>query len=187
MVWIVIIGIFIVAFGPLMWMLPSPRERRLAKLRQRAYERGMRVELRRLPKLELAAEERVSAGGRALDTTREYAAYLMPLDGRLKRLPSWRLLRHGDGSPAVPGWAFEAGRRPDHDDLAAAVDAVAPMLAGLPEDVIAVECESLTLAGYWLEGPDTTPDRVDDLADRLEAGGRALTELDARLRRAGDA
>jgi len=67
------------------------------------------------------------------------------------------------------------------------LEGAAPMLAELPEDVIAVECESLTLAGYWLEGPETTPDRVDELADRLEAGGRALTDLDARLRRAGDA
>ena len=32
MVWIIIAGIFIVAFGPLLWLRPSARERRLARI-----------------------------------------------------------------------------------------------------------------------------------------------------------
>jgi hypothetical protein len=64
-VWIIIIVIMLVAFGPLMWLRPSRRERRQAALRQRAYQEGMRVELRRLPKREPAPEERLSASGRA--------------------------------------------------------------------------------------------------------------------------
>ncbi len=182
MTWIVIIIIFIVAFGPLLWLMPSPRERRLSRLRQQAYARGMRVELRRLPKRDLAAEERVSSGGRARDVTREYAAYLLPLAARLKLLPSWRVLRHGDGVQALPGWSFEAGRRPDDPRLADALEVVRPVLEALPDDVVAVECDRLTLAGYWLEGPETTRERVDDLAGKLSEAGQALTTLDARLR-----
>ena len=181
MVWLVIIGIFVVAFGPLMWLRPSARERRQSRLRQRAFELGMRVELRRLPGHDVAPEDRVSAGGRARDLTREYAAYLQPLPARLKVLPGWRVLRRGDGVEAAPGWWFEAGARPDDPRLADALAAVTPVLAELPEDVIAVECQPLTLAGYWLEGPQATPDRVDDLGRRLGVAAAALADLDARL------
>lgn len=183
MVWIIIAVIFVVAFGPLLWLRPSPRERRLARLRQRAYQCGLRVELRRLPRPDVAAEERVSAGGRERDVRAQYAAYLSPLPARLRHLPRWRLLRHGDGSTALPGWSFEPGKRPDHDRLGAALDAVRDVVAALPEDVIAVECEPLSVAAYWLEGPQTAPDRVDDLAARLVAAGQALTALDARVQR----
>lgn len=187
MVWIIIGVIFVVAFGPLLWLRPSPRERRLARLRQRAYELGLRVELRKLPRRDVAAEERVSAGGRPRDTTADYAAYISPLASRLRRLPGWRLLRHGDGMQALPGWWFEAGRRPDHDHLDASLAVLTDELTALPEDVIAVECQPLSLAGYWLEGPETSPERVDDLAARLGRAGAALTALDARLKADEDA
>jgi hypothetical protein len=181
-VWIVIVVIMIVAFGPILWLMPSRRERRLSRLRQRAYQRGMRVELRRLPGRDVAPEERVTAGGRALDTSREYAAYLMPLQARLRMLPSWRLLRGAQGMSPVPGWAFEAGRRPDHPRLDVMLETLAPLLRDLPDDVAAVEVESHSVAGYWLEGPGTTTDRVDDLAARLTDAAAALKTLDERLK-----
>lgn len=181
MVWVIIVLILIVAFGPILWLMPSRRERRLSALRQRAYRHGMRVDLRRLPGRDVAPEERVTAGGRALDTSREHAAYVMPLERRLRMLPGWRVLRGGQGTSAVPGWTFEPGKRPDHPRLGVMLDTLTPFLAGLPDDVAAVECDAHTLSAYWLEGPGTTPDRVDDLAARLgDAAGR-LVALDARL------
>ena len=182
MVWLVIVLILIVAIGPIFWLMPSRRERRLAALRQRAYRHGMRVSLRRLPAGDVAPEDRVTAGGRALDTSREYAAYVMPLEKRLRNLPSWRVLRGGEGMSAVAGWAFEAGKRPEHVELPAVLEAMEPFLSSLPEDVVAVECEPHSLAAYWREGPGTTPERVDDLAQRLTAGATALTALDASLK-----
>jgi hypothetical protein len=181
-VWLVIVLILIVAFGPILWLMPSRKERRLAALRQRAYQRGMRVDLRRLPGRDIAPEDRVTAGGRALDTTREYAAYVMPLEARLRMLPGWRVRRGAQGSRAAPGWAFEPGRRPEHPGLDASLEALTPFLTGLPDDVAAVELEPLSLAAYWLEAPGTTPDRVDDLASRLTAAAEVLTALDARLK-----
>lgn len=181
MVWIVIALIMIVAFGPILWLMPSPRERRLSALRQRAYRHGMRVELRRLPGQDPAPEERVTAGGLPLDTSRELAAYVMPVGVRLRMLPSWRVLRDGQGMSAVPGWSFEPGKRPDHPNLDPLLGVVGSMLAGFPEDVVAVEGDPHSLAAYWLEGRHTTPEQVDDLAVRLAALARAVRELDARL------
>lgn len=173
--------ILIVAIGPWLWLRPSARERRLARLRQAAYRQGMRVELRRLPGRDVDPQDRVTAGGRVLDTGRECAAYLSPLPQRLRHLPSWRLLRGESDSAAPPGWGFEPGKRPDGPLAARAIDAVAAVAAVLPDDVVALQCEPLNVAGYWLEGPGTTAERVDDLATQLAAAGRALADLDARV------
>lgn len=181
MVWVVIVVILVVAFGPIFWLMPSRRERRLGRLRQHAYQRGMRVEMRRLPGTDVAPEDRVTAGGRPLDTTRECAAYLMPLAKRLRLLPSARLLRRAEGTAAVPGWGFEPGKRPEHPRLEAMIAALMPTLEALPQDVPALEVDAHAVAGYWLEGPGTTPERVDELAERLARAAESLTELDQRL------
>lgn len=182
MVWIIIIVILLVAFGPLMWLRPSARERRQSALRQRAYQEGLRVELRRLPKRDPVPEERVSASGRVRDLDADAPAYVYPLPTRLRMLPKWRLVRGSDGMPAYPGWVFEPGRRPDHPRLREMLEVLGPVVQDMPEDVLALECDPQNLAGYWLEGPDTTPERVADLAARLGAGARALVDLDGRLR-----
>jgi hypothetical protein len=38
------------------------------------------------------------------------------------------------------------------------------------------------VAAYWLEGPETTPERVDDLAARLGQAAEVLARLDAQLK-----
>jgi hypothetical protein len=181
-VWIIIIVILLVAFGPLMWLRPSARERRQGVLRQRAYKEGMRVELRRLPKRDPDPQERVTASGRARDLSADAPAYIYPLDSRLRMLPKWRLVRGDDGMPAYPGWVFEPGRRPDHARLQLMLEVLEPVIQAMPEDVLAVECDPQNLAAYWLEGPGATPERVEDLATRLGSGARALAALDQRLR-----
>ncbi len=182
MEWLIILVVLLVAFGPILWLRPSARERRLALLRQQAYREGMRVELRRLPRLDAPAEERVTAGGRALDTTREHAVYLYPLATTLRMLPSWRVLRSGDGLQALEGWWFLAGEKPSNPRLEEALEAVAPVLHTLPDDVIAVECEARAVGAYFLEGRETSPSRVSDLAARLSEAARALDTLEARLK-----
>jgi len=181
LVWIIIAVIMIVAFGPLLWLMPTPRERRLATLRQQAYQQGMRVEMRRLPRQNVPAEDRVSPGGRGRDLSRECAAYVHPLPRRLRMLPAWRLLRGERGLPAVAGWVFEHGRKPQHPRLELALDAVADILQDLPEDVVALECEPQNVAGYWLEGPGTGAARVADLGAVLGRAATVLGELDERL------
>jgi hypothetical protein len=181
-VWIIIIVILVVAFGPLMWLRPSARERRLAKLRQQAYQEGMRVELRRLAPQDPAPEERVTASGRERTLTVDAPAYIYPFQTRLRMLPKWRMLRGRDGSPAYPGWVFEPGKRPDHPQLGQLLELLRPMVETLPDDVVALECDPQNLAGYWLEGPGTTPARVTDLAGRLAEGASVIVALDQRLR-----
>jgi hypothetical protein len=176
----------VVAFGPLLWLMPTPRERRLAALRQSAYGLGMRVELGRLPNADLPAQQRVSAGGRALDTTRPCAAYLHPLPRRLRHLPPVRVVRGDHGIAARPGWSFERGGKPDHPALGRAVDALAGTLEALPDDVLALEWRRHDIGAYWLESPGATAENVQNLAGLLAAGGAALSAVDDGVDGSGD-
>jgi len=181
MTWLIIIVVLIVAFGPVMWLVPSKRDRRLAAMRQQARQEGLLVEMRRLPKVDAAPEDRVTAGGRVREAVQELAVYQQPLKRRLRHLPRWRLLRSGPGIEALPGWAFEIGKKPQHPNLDAAIQALEPVFARLPADVLALECQDRTLDAYWLEKPENGPADVAVLADTLTSGGRSLEALDAAL------
>lgn len=181
MVWLLIVVILLVAVGPLLWLRPTPRERRLAGLRTQARQDGLRVEMRRYPKLDLAPEDRVTAGGRPLSPELEAAVYLQPLPERLRRLPGWRVLRGDDGLAAWPGWVFELGRKPDHPALREALAAIADLIDTLPGDVVALECEPIALGAYWLERPGSTAAEVTALAGWLRAAADRIAGLDRAL------
>lgn len=181
MVWLLIIALLLVAFGPILWLRPSARDRRLAALRAEGRKQGLRVEMRRYPKLDLRPEERVTAGGKHLEPLLESAVYLQPLEARLRNLPGWRILRGEEGLPAGPGWVFELGRRPDHPALRSLLDTLTPQLATLPADVVALECGLLDLGAYWLERPGSGAAEVAALAAWLRQTGQRLTELDQAL------
>ena len=181
LVWLLIIVVLLVAFGPVLWLRPSPRERRLAALRAQARKDGLRVEIRRYPKQDLRPEDRVTAGGKLLDARLDAAVYLRPLETRLRQLSAWRILRGTDGLPALPGWVFEFDRKPDGAALRQALEELAPLLGELPADVVAVEVEPLDLGVYWLEGSGAGPAQVSSLAAWLGRAAARLGALDRAL------
>ena len=58
MQWLVIILILALVIGPVAYLLPSKKDKRLAALRLRARQLGLHITLSRLPKLDPSAEER---------------------------------------------------------------------------------------------------------------------------------
>jgi len=181
MTWLIILVVLIAAFGPILWLVPSKRDRRLTAMRQQARQEGMTVEMRGLPKVDPLPEERVTAGGRVLQPVQELAVYQWPLPRRLRHLPAWRLLRNGRGIQALPGWAFEIGKKPQHPQLEASLEVLGPLLAGLAEDVLALECEDRQLSAYWMESPGNGTAEVTDIARLLAAGSQALEALELKL------
>ncbi|MEZ5560374.1 MAG: hypothetical protein R3E86_17755 [Pseudomonadales bacterium] len=197
MAWVIILIVLLVAFGPILWLRPSRRDRRLARMRQAAREAGLNVTMVRVPKLEPELSERVTSGGRVLEPVIECAAYQQPLPRKLRLQPGWRLLRGSNGLPAVPGWVFEVGRKPSDPVLRNTLDALASILARVPEDVIGVEVADLFVAVYWLEKPSTvgasgatsgtaaadSPDvaRVGGIAEILREAAASLDALERQL------
>jgi hypothetical protein len=65
--WLIIIVALFAAFGPLLWMMPSRADRRLAKMRARARTHGIHVEITQLDDLDAEPQARVTSGGVKLE------------------------------------------------------------------------------------------------------------------------
>ena len=168
MTWMIIAIVLLAAFGPLLWLVPSRRDRRLAALRQAGRQEGLMVELRHIPKTNPAAEDRVSAGGVIRDPTVECAAYSHTFVGRLTRLPIFRLLR-ASGAVEGPrdGWVFDPAAEAANPYWQRLWPCFEAIFDQLPEDVIGVELEPRLVRLFWLEGPASQVEQVGAIAGQL--------------------
>jgi hypothetical protein len=179
--WAIILLILLVAFGPVLWLVPSRKDKRLASLRARARAEGLLVELRRIPKPDPAPTERVSAGGKALQPAIECASYAHPLNRSLTWLPGFRIVRRAsEGAPdPLPGWSYDI--RPKGDGrryLDRMLPLVDELVKVLPGDVAALEIERRTVLVYWLEKAGSEPETVSEMALNLRSFGLSLTALE---------
>ena len=183
MTWLIIGVILLAAFGPVLWLLPSPRDRHLSALREQARKEGLVVELRRLPKLDPAPEERVSAGGKVREPVVECMAYSHMLGRRLQALGAWRLLRFAaEPDEKIPqGWTIDPAMRVARPEVDRVRDWLQPLLLALPEDVVGLEFTGSAVAAYWLESASASVATVTELGSRLAEFGDQLQSLDAAL------
>jgi hypothetical protein len=165
------------------WFRPTARERRIGAMRQRAFLRGLQVELVRLPDAEPSPTARVTAGGVVRDVHLECVAYRLPdaealrsRDAALLRAPSWRVRRTRlDAAGPVPGWRWDTPA-PDTDARWRGHTRywvrVRSLVDRLPDDAEALEAGPLTVSCCWRErmgpaGPDATVDALADLLSEL--------------------
>ena len=174
MTWLIIVVILIVAFGPVMWLMPSQRDRYLSKLRQQAHLEGLVVELRRLPKVNPTPEERVSAGGVVREPVVECMAYTRMLPRRMHALGDWRLLRDENSREvmAVPaGWSIDRGFTNSTAGVGEVTELLPGLLDELPTDVIGIEVTSSAVSLYWLERAGSEVAVVTRLGGMMEGFG----------------
>ena len=184
MTWLLIILVLVVAFGPVLWLVPSKRDKRLSALRSRARSEGLIVEMRRIPKPDPAPAERVSAGGKVRAPVLECASYALPLKRALKYLPAWRVVRKAaeDGPDPFADWQYDQRPKGEGRDFLDAVLKIAEtLLKALPDDVAAVEVSSRMVLVYWLEKPGTTEADVPGLAADLGVFADSLSSLDEEI------
>ena len=159
MTWIIIVGIFLLAFVPLVYAIPSSRQRRQARLRKRATSDGVRVEVMYIPKMSADASEMVNAAGKILDPKIECAAYqlLLPKPIDLPNLLLLKISNENKGSifKVLDGWGvrnqheMECFR--DHTDL---VKLIEVSVASLPDDVLAFEFTRNKVSLLWRENDE---------------------------------
>ena len=184
MTWLLIILVLVVAFGPVLWLIPSKRDKRLSAMRSRARSEGLIVEMRRIPKPDPAPEERVSAGGKVRDPVIECASYGLPLPRGLKYLPSWRLVRRApdDGPDPFADWQYDLRAKGEgREFLDEMLKGTAALLSELPDDVAALEVSARMVLAYWLEKPGSSEASVPDLASSLRGFGDYLSGLDREI------
>jgi hypothetical protein len=159
--------VLLLAIAPLMWVLPSRRERELAALRESARKLGFTLQVTEVDHPSPAAEERVSASGRTRRPMLPCVAYRLPrvvapapvghargrgdeddpeVEEAVQVAPRTRVTRRvGARAAGLPeDWRL--------DDGFDAPDAVlCALLPSLGPDVLAVESTGSTVAVYWTE------------------------------------
>lgn len=182
MTWLIITIVLLAAFGPVLWLVPSKRDRRLTKIRQEARAEGLSVEIQHLPKTNPSAADRVSPGGVIREPTVECAAYSHALRRKLRFLPRLRLLK-AEGASVGPrdGWIYDP--LPDRSSryLERASQTLDDLFPQLPEDVLGVEITERMASVFWLEGPGCGVEQVGEIAEQLRALESRLLALDEQI------
>lgn len=175
-------AILFAALSPLVWVLPSSRDRRLARLRRRAAELGLDVQVRTLDHPAPGAAQRVSAGGALRPGRLAVAGYTRTIPrrpetrdgaGAAVETPRWRLFRMAPGEDGrlralddLPGWSVDV-RRPalglDEPGYRRRLDAA---IALLPS-VTGLERDGRGVTAFWDERGDE--DAVQALRRGLDA------------------
>lgn len=174
MVWLIVGFVFLAAFGPIMWLRPSRRDRLLVKLRDEARGRGLSVEITQIPKINPSSNDRVSPGGIVREPIVVCSAYRLPTRQRYENVPTWFLLRdeRGDGvSNGLLGWV-QHGKIPVlglPPDPVGYWSEIGKIVDGLEDHCVAIEANLGTLSWYWLENVEEREPAVivAEIAQRL--------------------
>lgn len=171
-----LIGIFVAAMvlGPILYLKPSAKDKRIAALRLSARQNNLGIKLDSIPRLDPELVERVTAGGETRQPQLACAAYQrnfgpeasVNVVGLFLRLPE---------TPTVPfeafssGWALdatgqEAWNRQRSDRLDAVVREV---LSDAPDYCLAFSLDSRFLSLYWRELADADGPEVEEIGSFL--------------------
>ncbi len=172
MTWLIIVVALFAAFGPLLWMMPSRADRRLAKMRSRARTHGIHVEITQLDDLAAEPQARVTAGGVKLDPKVMCAAYRLGMRRLARAAPQWKILRKSAANDGpIDGWIWAT--RPAGD--AVYWQEVSGVLRGLPPDALACATDASEVTCWWRER--TTAEDAEASVDRLHAVLQNLAEI----------
>ncbi len=186
MTWLILLLALVVVIGPVLYLVPSEKDKRLSKLRELARTQGLSVKLSQVAKLDPQADERVSAGGVIKRPSTSCVAYQLPLQG----LTTSALADAGDltllkvpGNPTVPveevlpGWALADAE--DRQNFLRLFDATQRQellgsLEEFPEDTLAFGLSARTVACYWLEKSSGEDGRIEDMRMTLGQIGQLM-------------
>ncbi len=185
--WIIVAVVLAAAVGPLLWLLPSKRDRRLSELRTAARSAGLIVEVASVPKLDARAEERVTAGGAERLPSVSCAAYALALPAPLPDAPLWRLLKSERENRYLSGWTTLSPPKQTPTPAEGYWRTIQPILDAMPGGCVAVEAGSRRIAWLGTEriGEDAAETIVADIHSGLSAIAELHRELDAAARPGG--
>lgn len=166
MVWLIVIGALLIAFGPILYLRPSPKDKRLMELRAAARQHDLIVDIGHLDKLNPSAEERVNSAGKARHPRLEMARYRHSFSRALRHITPMLIQRDPGGKRPFVGFKFTGDAFQDP----AIYDALSEVLGALPADAEAVEVDARFVSCYWRE-------RGSDQSARLAALAALATLL----------
>ena len=177
--WIVVALVLALAIGPLLWLLPSKRDKRIGELRAAARRAGLVVETTAVPKIDAAAEEQVSSGGAPRAARLDCAAYRLLLPKPLLGAPSWRLLKAERENRYLAGWTT---LRPPRNVPTPSEDywrRIGDLVDGLPGGCVGVDAGEGAVAWLGVERPT-------DASGETSSAEALIDEVRARLQAIAD-
>lgn len=149
MKWAIIVLIMMSLLGSMMWVMPSPRQRYLAKLRQQASRQGFQVQIVRVTP--------PRAAGQVKPEVLSATAYRLPRYNLEKKhrenFNEWQVFRQtavaNEGLPE--GWCWGVGERSLN---ATQLGMLNDLIAQLPDGVSSVESTPVHISLYWNEKGD---------------------------------
>ncbi|NKB97681.1 MAG: hypothetical protein GKR90_04150 [Pseudomonadales bacterium] len=177
-----LIAVFVVAMvvGPIMYLKPSEKDKRLSALRLAARNAGLTVKLAAIPRLDPEASDRVSAGGELKQPELSCAAYQLNFDTEVDVSVDVRLLRIPK-NPTIPvteafsGWMVDPGSTEGWQSIAPKVKTVLNQIsAGAPDFCIALAVDARFLSCYWLERAPADGPQIAELRDFLRDAQRQV-------------
>jgi len=154
MTWLLIIFILALIIGPILVLLPSPRQKEQTAFRSEAKSRGISVELCSIEDPDPDPDRYLSATGKRLEPVIKCIAYRVarkrPLHWRRVARINWKLIQTGEHhlTDLPAGWTW---REPPNEVAEVLRQALAEELHRLPEDAIAVEEINYIVSVYWRE------------------------------------
>ena len=135
---LVLVGVVAMAFGPILMLQPTARQRRQTELRDRAMHLGLSVSIGALPRQGTDLE----APG--MMSIYRWSRHHSRAPGR-----SWLLLRaaYSHEQHFLESWAWQGGGRPGARERAA----LERVVAALPESVLGLGADSGGWYVYWTE------------------------------------
>lgn len=162
MEWFIILLALAVVIGPILYLVPSEKDRYITALRALARKQGYTVQIDKVLKLDPSSDERVTAGGGVRQPALACARYQKPLGVSLNNLTPIILMRLPD-QPTMPvellqgKWGVAAADPVQYKALqqwrsyAAASTELISVLGQLPDDVLAVQFDKRFVAAFWTE------------------------------------
>lgn len=153
---VIIAMAIILILGSMLWVLPSPKERRQMKLRQLAMGNGLNVHLARI--------KDISSPGKMLNCV----AYRLPKGSYKSYNPSWKLFRTTEEwRMDIKGWSFdktvEKEKLPD-------IETIEDCVTRLPDDCVVVESNKHSVSIYWSErGDENAVAGIEEVLKKLRA------------------
>lgn len=178
--WLIAIFVVALVIGPLMYIKPTNKEKRISALRLAARSAGLNVKLSSLPVLDPELTERVTAGGEVKQPEKSCVAYQKSVSGDATVTLELLFLRVPD-SPTVPveivfdGWAIHTGTDVWPDVDASVRSTIESILNKAPEVCIGLGIDARFLSCYWLEnGPEDGPE-VNQICEFLELAEQKIS------------
>lgn len=151
MAWTIVAIVLLAAVGPLLWLLPSRRQRQQAEWRTAARRHGLAVELAAVENPDAPAQERVSSAGEPLLAERRCVAYRLPLVPPLSDGPRWRLVKSEREPRYLAGWLAPTPPAGVPTPAADYWHQLGPLIDALPGGCIAVEATAGAVSWFGLE------------------------------------